>query len=405
MSQDPVVIVEALRTPIGAFQGKLNRISAPELGAITVRAITDLTKIDPVQITEVMMGCVLTAGLGQAPARQVVRKAGLSDYVGATTINKVCGSGMKAVMLAHDQIVCSEDDVLIAGGMENMSRTPHLLLDARGEKNKLDEAAVTPKNVTDHLFLDGLEDAYQKGASMGLLAEQTADTHHITRKDQDAFAKESLRRAQDAQKNEKFQREMIPITLGTPAGEVNIDADECVEKAKPEKIDTLKPAFKEEGTITAATASSIADGAAALLLMRASKAKALGLPIRAKILAHAHHAQSPDTFAIAPIEAIQKVVKKAHWTLKNVDLFEINEAFAVVPLAVMKALGLSHEKVNIHGGACAMGHPIGASGARILVTLLNALEQTEKKRGVAAVCIGGGEATAVAIELVTPAFA
>lgn len=388
MVQDPVVIVEALRTPIGAFNGALKRLSAPELAAIAIRGVIGLSKIHPEDITEVLMGCVLTAGVGQAPARQATLKAGLSVSVPATTISKVCGSGMKTVMLAHDQIMVDSEAVLLAGGMESMSNSPTLQLK---EKHR------SGKETVDHLFYDGLEDAYTN-KTMGVFAEETVKLYGFSRADQDQYALESLDRARKATNDEKFLREIVPIAIDTPGGDVEIEVDEPLNRAKPEKIPHLKPVFDPAGTITAANASGITDGAAVLLLMRASKAKKLGLKARAKIVAHSSFAQVPEKFTTAPVGAVQAVLKKAGWIKNDVDLFEINEAFAVVTMACMKELGLPHDKVNIYGGACALGHPIGASGARILVTLLNALEQTNKQKGVASLCIGGGEATAVAIE-------
>lgn len=390
MIQDPVVIVEALRTPIGAFNGALKRLSAPELAAIAMRGVVGLSKINPEDITEVLMGCVLTAGVGQAPARQATLKSGLSTSVPATTISKVCGSGMKSVMLAHDQIIVDPEAVLLAGGMESMSNAPTLQLK---EKHK------SGKETVDHLFYDGLEDAYDN-KMMGVFAEETVKEYGFSRVDQDQYALESLDRARKATNDDVFVREIVPIVLNTQEGDVEIEVDEHLNRAKPEKIPHLKPVFDPEGTITAANASGITDGAAALLVMRASKAQKLGLRVRAKIVAHSSFAQAPAQFTTAPVGAIHSVLEKARWAKNDVDLFEINEAFAVVTMACMKDLDVSHARVNIYGGACALGHPIGASGARILVTLLNALEQTGKAKGIASLCIGGGEATAMAIERV-----
>lgn len=394
MQKDPVVIVQALRTPIGAFQGNLSRISAPELGAIAMRGVLSFSGIEREDITEVMMGCVLTAGLGQAPARQATLKAGLGYEVGATTIGKVCGSGMKAVMLAHDQIVVDPEHVIIAGGMESMSQAPHLL------KNMRAGIKFGHDTVIDHMLFDGLEDAYDKGTPMGSFADDTAAAYKYTREAQDKFAKTSAERAKQAVKDDKFIHEIIPIILTTPKGEVEINADETIERALPEKLPKLKPAFNENGTVTAGNASSLSDGAAALLLMSESKAREKSLRVRAKIIAHATHAQAPKKFTTAPVEAIKKVLQKANWKLEEVDLFEINEAFAVVPMVCLKELNLDPVKVNIYGGACALGHPIGASGARIMVTLMSALEKENKSKGIAVACIGGGEATAIAIERV-----
>lgn len=392
MKTDPVVIVQALRTPIGAFQGNLRRISAPELGAIAIRGVLSFSGIERRDITEVMMGCVLTAGLGQAPARQAALKSGLGYEVGATTIGKVCGSGMKAVMLAHDQIIVDPENIIIAGGMESMSQAPYLLKRMRaGLKFGHD-------TVIDHMLFDGLEDAYNKGKPMGSFADDTAALYKFTRDAQDKFAQTSAERAKEAVKEGKFIHEIIPIILTTPKGEVEIKEDETIERATPEKLSKLKPAFNENGTVTAGNASSLSDGAAALLLMSESKAKEKSLRVRAKIIAHTTHAQDPKTFTTAPVEAIKKVLKKANWTLEEVDLFEINEAFAVVPMVCLKELKIDPAKVNVYGGACALGHPIGASGARLIVTLMSALEKENKCKGIAVACIGGGEATAIAIE-------
>ncbi len=387
---DPVVIVEALRTPIGACNGVLKRLSAPELAAISMRGVLTLSQITPDQITEVILGCVLTAGVGQAPARQAALKSGLGDSVPSTTISKVCGSGMKAVMFAHDQIIVDKYAVLLAGGMESMSNTPRLQF-KEGHRSGKEEA--------DHLFYDGLEDAYQN-SMMGVLAEETVREYGFSRSAQDQYALESLDRARQATNDEIFMREIVPIVLSTPDGDMEVEIDETLNRAKPEKIPNLRPVFDPAGTITAANSSGIADGAATLLLMRQSKAVALGLKIRVKIVAHSSFAQAPKKFTTAPVGAIKYVLKKAGWSKEKVDLFEINEAFSVATMACMKDLELTHDVVNIYGGACALGHPIGASGARILVTLLNALEQTDKQRGVASLCVGGGEATAVAVERV-----
>jgi acetyl-CoA C-acetyltransferase len=392
MSQDPIVIVEALRTPLGAFQGELKRLSAPELGASAIRGILSLSEIDREHIDEVLMGCVLTAGVGQAPARQAALAAGLGYHVGATTISKVCGSGMKAVMIAHDQIMAGTSSIVVAGGMESMSQAPYLVKKAR-EGYRFGHG-----ELIDHMLLDGLEDAYEKGKVMGMFAEETSQSYGFSREDQDAYALKSLEKAQKAIQENWFEREIIPLDIKMPKNDIAVEKDELPRRAKPEKICDLKPAFKPNGTITAASSSAVADGAAALLIMRESEAKKRGLTPRARICAHASYAQMPHYFTTAPIGAIRRVVERAGWELSEVDLFEINEAFANVPMAAIKDLRIPEEKVNVHGGACALGHPLGASGARILVTLLAALEKYGFKKGVASLCIGGGEATAMAIE-------
>jgi len=389
---DPIVIVEGLRTPIGLFQGDLQRLSAPELGSAAVTSLLSLTGLDPKQVDEVIMGCVLPAGLGQGPARQVVMGSGLSPHTRATLVNKVCGSGMQAVIFGLQQINQGDSEVVLVGGMESMSQAP--LLKKRPPKGQEPELT----HYADHLFLDGLEDAYNKNSSMGMFAEKTAERYGFTRKQQDDYAILSLTRAQQATEKGYFAPEVVPIIVKTPEGTKEVVEDGGVTRGKVEKIPFLKAAFKEKGTITAASSSGLSDGAAVLLLMKESKAKSLGLKPRAKIVAYAGHAHAPEWFTTAPIEAIKKLFKKTGWTKKDVDLFEINEAFAAVALAAIEDLDLDMDKVNIHGGACALGHPLGASGARIIVTLLNALEQTDKKRGIAAICIGGGEALAMAIE-------
>ena len=394
MSKDPVVIVEALRTPMGSYLSSLKRLSATDLGAVAVRGTVFMTNLSANDIDEVIMGCVLPAGVGQAPARQVALKAGLSNETAATTINKVCGSGMRAVMMATTQILAGESEVVLAGGMESMSNAP-LLIKRPGKKEKPDFS--DPK---DHLFWDGLYDAYKKGTPMGEFAEVTAEKYKLSREDQDAFTIESVKRAQEYMKGNGYIREVIPISVKEGDEVKEISKDEPVERAKIEKIPELKPAFKKDGTITAANASGLSDGASVLLLMRESMAKKYKLTPRAKIVAQATAAREPEWFTIAPTKAIKSVLDKAKWSKKDVDLFEINEAFSVVPMAVMQDLDIPHDKVNVHGGACAMGHPIGASGARILVTLLNALENKNLKKGVASICIGGGEATAMAIEVI-----
>ncbi|BAL22858.1 acetyl-CoA C-acetyltransferase [Azoarcus sp. KH32C] len=392
---DPVVIVSAARTPMGGFQGELSGLTGPQLGAVAIQAAVERAGITPEQVQEVLMGCVLPAGVGQAPARQAALGAGLPLSAGCTTISKVCGSGMKATMLAHDLLVAGTNDVMVAGGMESMSNAPYLLPKARGGYR------LGHGQVLDHMFLDGLEDSYSKenkGRLMGTFAEDCASHFDFTRAAQDEFAIASTTRAQAAIKDGSFAWEVAPVTVSGRKGDVVIDKDEQPPKAQIDKIAGLKPAFAKDGTVTAANSSSISDGAAALVLMRRSTADKLGLKPLATIVGHATHAQEPAWFTTAPVGAMQKVLAKAGWTKDDVDLWEINEAFAVVTMAAMKELDLPHDKVNVHGGACALGHPIGASGARIIVTLLGALKKYGKKRGVASLCIGGGEATAVAVE-------
>ncbi len=389
---DPIVIVGYARTPMGGFMGDFANVTAPELGATAVKAAVERSGLKPNDIEEIIMGCVLPAGLGQAPARQAALGAGLGEHTGATTVNKMCGSGMRAVMMAADQITAGSSSIMVAGGMESMSNAPYLLPKARAGMRMGHSVA------QDHMFLDGLEDAYDKGKLMGVFAEATATKYSFTREMQDDFAITSLERAQNAINGGLFKREIAPVTVKAKTGDVVVDTDEQPAKAKKDKIPTLKPAFDKNGTVTAANASSISDGAAALVLMRESDAKKRGLTPLARIVGHSTHAHAPAWFSTAPVGSIEKLLKKIGWTMGDVDLFEINEAFAVVTLAAMKDLNLPHQKVNVHGGACALGHPIGASGARILVTLLAALEHYGKKRGVASLCIGGGEATAVAIE-------
>jgi acetyl-CoA C-acetyltransferase len=394
MLNDPVVIVGAARTPMGGFQGDFASLSASELGAVAIKAALERARVRPEQVEEVIMGCVLPAGQGQAPARQASLKAGLPLAAGCTTVNKMCGSAMKAAMLAHDLIVAGSNEIMVAGGMESMSNAPYLMPKARTGYR------MGHQTVYDHMFLDGLEDAYDKGRLMGTFAEDCAGKYQFTREAQDRFALTSLSRALAANNDGTFAWEIAPVTVGGRKGDVLIDKDEQPAKALPEKIPTLKAAFRKDGTVTAANSSSISDGAAALVLMRRSKAEALGLTPLAVLVDHATHAQEPGLFTTAPVGAIAKLFGKTGWTAHDVDLFEINEAFAVVTMAAMKDHDLPHDKVNVHGGACALGHPIGASGARIIVTLLGALRKHGKRRGVAALCIGGGEATAVAIELV-----
>ncbi|NKL99153.1 acetyl-CoA C-acyltransferase [Rhizobium leguminosarum] len=390
--QDPIVIVGAARTPIGSFQGELKEATAPELGATAIRAALQRSRVEAEAIEEVVFGCVLPAGQGQAPARQAAIHAGLPFATAASTVNKMCGSGMKAVMMAHDLIAAGSASVAVAGGMESMTNAPYLLDKARGGYR------LGHGRVVDHMFLDGLEDAYDKGRLMGSFAEDCAEAYQFTREAQDNYAIASLTRAQKAIAEGCFDSEIAPVTMKSGKAEQVASRDEQPGKAKLDKIPTLKPAFRDGGTVTAANSSSISDGAAALVLMRRSEAERRGLKPLATILGHATHSQAPNLFATAPIGALQKLSDRTGLSLSEVDLFEINEAFAVVAMAAMRDLNLPHEKVNVHGGACALGHPIGASGARILVTLLAALDRYDLKRGMAALCIGGGEATAVAIE-------
>lgn len=390
---DPVVIVATKRTAIGQFQGCFNTLSAPQLASHVIEQTLAEISLAPEEISEVLLGCVLSAGIGQAPARQAAIGAKIPPHIGATTINKVCGSGMKTMMLGHDLLQAGSAKIILAGGMESMTNTPYLLLKAR-QGYRMGHGTIY-----DHMFLDGLEDAYEKGKLMGVFAEKCAAHFSFSRQQQDEFAMSSLERAQAAIKSGAFKAEIAPITIATKTEQLTISDDELPGKASKEKIPKLKPAFKEDGTVTAANASAISDGACAHVLMLTSTAQEKGLKPLATIVAHATHSQEPAWFTIAPIQAIQKVITKAGWQLKDVDLFEINEAFAVVTLAAMKELNLSPNKVNIHGGACALGHPIGASAARIVTTLIYALKQKGLKRGVAAVCIGGGEATALAIEI------
>ena len=391
---DPIVIVSAARTPMGAFQGELKQFVASELGAAAIRAAVERAKIKSEQVDEVIMGCVLAAGQGQAPARQASLGAGLPLGTGCTTINKMCGSGMKAAMLAHDLLAAGTNDIMVAGGMESMTNAPYLLAKARGGYR------LGHGQLIDHMFYDGLEDAYEKGRLMGSFAEECAAKYSFTREQQDQFAVASLERAQAANENGSFAWEITPMNLRAGKDERFMERDEAPFKANFDKIPTLKPAFKKDGTITAANSSSISDGGAALVMMRRSTAEKLGLAPLAIVAGHSTHAQEPGWFSTAPVGAIRKLYEKTGWSASSVDLYEINEAFAVVTMAAMKEHGLPHEKVNIHGGACALGHPIGASGARILVTLIGALRKTRGKRGIASLCIGGGEATAMALELV-----
>ena len=390
---DPVVIVGVARTPMGAMQGELKDFAAPELGAVAIRAAVERAGIATADVQEVIMGCVLPAGQGQAPARQASIAGGIPLAAGCTTVNKMCGSGMKAAMLANDLLLAGTNDIMVAGGMESMTNAPYLLPKARAGYR------MGHQQVLDHMFLDGLEDAYDKGRLMGTFAEDCAAKYSFTRAEQDAFAVASLTRAQKANQEGWFAWEIAPVALKSGKGDRFMDKDEQPFKANFEKIPQLKPAFRKDGTVTAANSSSISDGAAALVLMRRSTALARGLQPLASIIGHTTHAQEPGWFTTAPVGAIRTLYEKTGWSAADVDLYEINEAFAVVTLAAMREHGLPHEKVNVHGGACALGHPIGASGARILVTLLGALRQYGLKRGVASLCIGGGEATAMAVEM------
>ena len=389
---DPIVIVAAVRTPLGRFQGDLAPVTAPTLGAHVIRAALERAKLSPDRVDEVLMGCVLPAGQGQAPARQAMRGAGLPDQVGATTVNKVCGSGMKATMLAHDLIRAGSADIVVAGGMESMSNAPYLLAKARGGYRAGHE------RIFDHMMLDGLEDAYEPGRPMGDFGEATAQAYQFSRADQDAYAIETLTRARAAIHEGAFAAEIAPVKVPAKGGDRLIGTDEHALKVSPEKIPILKPAFRADGTITAASASANADGAAALVLMRRSQAEREELPVLAEIKAHATHSQEPAWYTTAPIPAVRKLLDKVGWRVADVDLFEINEAFAVVAMAAAKDLGIARDRLNVNGGACALGHPIGATGARLMVTLFHALERRNLRRGVAALCIGGGEATAIAIE-------
>ena len=393
MHNDPVVIVGLARTPMGGFQGELKGFAAPELGAAAIRAAVERAKLRPEDVQEVIMGCVLPAGQGQAPARQASLGAGLPLAAGCTTVNKMCGSGMKAAMFANDLLLSQSSEIIVAGGMESMTNAPYLLPKARSGLR------MGHGQVIDHMFYDGLEDAYDKGRLMGTFAEDCASKYQFSRQAQDEFAIASLQRAQKANKEGWFAWEITPMAIKLGKEEKFVEIDEQPFKANLEKIPTLKPAFRKDGTVTAANSSSISDGAAALVMMRRSTAKARGLAPLAVVVGHSTHAQEPGWFTTAPVGAIKKLLEKTNWTAKQVDLFEINEAFAVVAMAAMKEHGLPHDKVNVHGGACALGHPIGASGARLVVTLLGALRKYGLKRGVASLCIGGGEATAMAIEL------
>ncbi|KTD08650.1 thiolase family protein [Legionella jamestowniensis] len=393
MEQNDIVIVAAKRTPMGAMLGSLSGLSAPELGAVAHRAAMEQAGVSPADIDEVISGCVLQAGIGQAPARQAAIYAGIPNSAGATTVNKMCGSGMKAIMLAHDLIKVGSANVVLASGMESMSNAPYLLSKARAGYR------LGHGEMKDHMFLDGLEDAYDRGQLMGCFAEATATHFNFSRQQQDDYAIRSLTRAIKAQQEHAFEEEIVPVTIADRKGDIVVNKDEGPDESKLAKIPQLRPAFKADGTVTAANSSSISDGAASLILMTAANAKKLGIKPLARIVAHASHAQAPQWFTTAPVDAIRKVLNKANWRPNDVDLYEINEAFAVVAMAAITQLELNDEVVNVHGGACALGHPIGASGARIIVTLMHALKQRQKVRGVAALCIGGGEATAMAIEM------
>ena len=392
MTDDPIVIVGAARTPVGGFQGDFTPLSASELGAVAIKAAVERAGVKPHEIDKTIFGCVLPAGQGQAPARQASLKAGLPLATGCTTVNKMCGSAMEAIILAHDALVARSAEVIVAGGMESMTNAPYLMPKARAGYR------MGHQTVYDHMFLDGLEDAYDKGRLMGTFAEDCAASFSFTREAQDAFAVESLSRALAANQDGTFAWEIAPVTVSSRKGDVVVEHDEQPAKASPAKIPTLKPAFRKDGTVTAANSSSISDGAAAVVLMRRSTAAAARVTPLATIVGHATHAQEPGLFTTAPVGAIEKLYRKVGWTTRDVDLFEINEAFAVVTMAAMKEHGIPHDRVNVHGGACALGHPIGASGARIVVTLLGALHKHGGRRGIAALCIGGGEATAIALE-------
>ena len=391
---DPIVIVGAARTPMGAFQGDFASLSAHDLGGAAIRAAMQRSGVSPELVTEVLFGNCLMAGQGQAPARQAAFKGGLPNSAGAVTLSKMCGSGMKAAMMAHDMLLAGSHDVMVAGGMESMTNAPHLLLKGRSG------IRIGHDRIFDHMMLDGLEDAYEAGRSMGTFGEDCAAKYNFSRGAQDEFAMASVQRAQAATASGAFAAEITPVTVKTRTGELVVSIDEGPGKIKIDKIPMLKPAFKKDGTITAASSSSINDGAAALVLLRASTAARLSIRPIARIVAHTTHAQEPNWFATAPVGAVQKLLARAGWRVQDVDLWEINEAFAVVPMALMAELKLNHAIVNVNGGACALGHPIGASGARIMVTLIHALQARGLKRGIATLCIGGGEATALALELV-----
>ncbi len=392
--KDPIVIAAAARTPMGGFQGELAPLTAPQLGSAAIKAALERAQINGEEVGEVVMGCVLPAGIGQAPARQASFGAGIPQAVGCTTINKMCGSGMKAAMFGHDLIAAGSADIVVAGGLESMSNAPYLLDKARGGYR------LGNGRIYDHMFIDGLEDAYDKGKLMGAFAEDTAEHYQFTREAQDEFAITSLRRAQRATEDGSFAAEITPVTVKTRKGEATVATDEQPRTANLDKIPTLKPAFREGGTVTPANSSSISDGAAALVMMRMSEAEKRGVKPLAILRGHATHAQAPAWFTTAPIDAVRKVLARVGWDKDAVGLFEVNEAFAVVTMAAMRDLDIPHDKMNVHGGACALGHPVGASGARIMATLMAAMQKYDVDRGVAALCIGGGEATAVALERV-----
>jgi acetyl-CoA C-acetyltransferase len=391
---DPVVFLSYARTPMGSMQGVLSDASATDLGATAVKAAVKRAGVKGEDIERIYMGCVLPAGLGQAPARQAAIKAGLPTSVQATTVNKVCGSGMQTVIMGAEALASGSIDMVVAGGMESMTNAPYLL------KKHRSGARIGHDTAYDHMFLDGLEDAYEPGRAMGTFAQDTADAYQLSRQAQDDYSIESLKRAQAAIADGAFAKEITPVTIATRKGDVTVDTDEAPGKGNPDKIPTLRPAFAKDGTITAATSSSISDGAAAVVLTRQSVADAKGAKAIARLVAHAAHAQEPKDFTIAPVGAINKVLAKAGWTIADVDLFEVNEAFACVAMFAMHDLGIPHDKINVHGGATALGHPIGASGTRIITTLIAALQRHGKTRGIASLCIGGGEATAIAVELV-----
>jgi acetyl-CoA C-acetyltransferase len=391
---DPVVICSFARTPMGGFQGALSGVKATELGAVAVKAAVERAGVAPEKVEQIYMGCVLPAGLGQAPARQAAIGAGLGQHVEATTVNKMCGSGLQAVMMAADSIKAGSADIIVAGGMESMTGAPYLMNKHRGG------ARIGHDVIVDSMMMDGLEDAYQAGKPMGSFAQDTANEYQFTREDQDAYAIESLSRANAAVSGGAFAGEVVPVEVQTRKGPVTVSEDEQPAKADPSKIPNLKPAFAKDGTITAASSASISDGAAALVVTRESVARALGMPVLARIVGHSAHAHEPALFTTAPVPAIRKTLAKAGWSVDDVDLWEVNEAFAVVPMIAMRELGISHEKLNVNGGATALGHPIGASGARVLSTLLAALQARGGTKGVASLCIGGGEAVAMAVELV-----
>ena len=391
---DPIVILSTARTPMGGMQGALADVSATELGATAVRAAVERAGVDGATIDRIYMGCVLPAGLGQAPARQAAIKAGLPKSVQATTVNKVCGSGMQTVIMGAEALASGTVDLVVAGGMESMTNAPYLL------KKHRSGARIGHDTAYDHMFLDGLEDAYEAGRAMGTFAQDTANEYQLTRAAQDDYSIESLRRAKAAIDSGAFADEIVAVTVKSRSGETLVDTDEAPGKGRPDKIPGLKPAFAKDGTITAATSSSISDGAAAVVLTRQSEAERIGATPVARIVAMAAHAQEPKDFTTAPVGAINKLLKQAGWSIADVDLFEVNEAFACVAMFAMHDLGIPHDKINVNGGATALGHPIGASGTRIIVTLINALKTQGKKRGVASLCIGGGEATALAVELI-----